>query len=123
MRRDQHPFIGQSVESAVRIFGEFQVRPRGILRHQQMRLIEVSPRIRQSKTAEAAVATRMIYWLAEVPEDSNSGGSKKHLCQSAESDNVPARHCCSVAMVAATMPPSAESKITTMPAGRRGILR
>ena len=45
------------------------------------------------------------------------GGSKKHLCQSAESDSAPARHCCNASMVAAIMPPSAESKITTIPAG------
>ena len=62
------------------------------------------------------------YW-PEVPEDSKvSGGSIKHLCQSAESDKAPARHSFSVAIVAATIPPSAESKITTIPATAEGVL-
>lgn len=49
-------------------------------------------------------------------ESKVSGGSKKHLCHRAESDNAPACHCSRVDIVAPIMPPSAESKITTMPA-------
>ena len=45
-----------------------------------------------------------------VPEDpveeNVSGGSKKQLCHRAESESVPAFHCCSVFSVAAIMPPS-----------------
>src|SRR5579864_8490717 len=72
----------------------------------------------RSRTMEgSALRTDNCYWLPAGPAESKvSGGSKKHLCQRAESDNVPAFHCCRAGRVAAIMPPSAESKITTMPA-------
>jgi len=60
---------------------------------------------------------RRLERLADDPLESKvSGGSKKHLCQSAESVRVPARHCWRIGTVAAIIPPSAESKITTIPA-------
>src|ERR1700730_16696944 len=44
-----------------------------------------------------------------------SGGSKKQRRQKAWSDKVPDFHCRRVGTVAANIPPSSESKITTTP--------
>src|ERR1700690_2307542 len=62
------------------------------------------------------------YWLADEPDALNvSGGSKKHWCQSAASDNVVAFHCRSAGNVAAILPPSTESKISPIPARSCGF--
>jgi hypothetical protein len=74
----------------------------------------------RTRTAYKKSATshyRANYWLAETPELLKvSGGSKKHWCHRAASDNEPAFHCFNVGNVAAIIPPSAESKISTTPA-------
>ena len=136
MGRDQDPFVGQGVSPAVRVFREFQVAASGhfttngrrcgadsfsaidfyvIDGRQACDVVRLASPSRDSRGGCLYVSG---YW---APAESKvSGGSKKHLCQRAESDKVPARHCCSAGMVAAIMPPSAESKITTIPAGAAG---
>src|SRR5579863_872051 len=73
-------------------------------------------RLTQANITASHSFSRSNYLPPEAADESKvSGGSKKHLCQSAASVRAPALHCCSVAVVAAIMPPSAESKITTIP--------
>ena len=61
----------------------------------------------------SAVVSRDSYGLAGKPKASR--GSKKHRRQNASSDSVPAFHWRRAGTVAAIMPPSSESKITTTP--------